>query len=187
MWNVKWFKNKYYCRSYMWITQRSIHKVLLFPFDTFWVTDTMCSISLEHWNAHANFPCNRNRILYMLRKVKFFTYATVTWHTGRTIDQVASCQLPTAVAQVQAQVRSRGVRVGQSGTGAGFLRVLRFPLPIIIPPTASHTSSSIIRGWYNRPNSGWHAKWTQSEPTPQKKANNQIYWQNKSLLQFSMN
>jgi hypothetical protein len=33
--------------------------------------------------------------------------------------------------------------------GARFLRVLRFSLTILIPPTAPH-SSSIIRGWYNR-------------------------------------
>jgi hypothetical protein len=39
---------------------------------------------------------------------------------------------------------------GQSSTGAGFLRVLRFPLPIILP-TASHSSPSYnIRGWYSR-------------------------------------
>jgi hypothetical protein len=37
---------------------------------------------------------------------------------------------------------------GHSGARAGFLRVLRFPLPILIPPTASHTPS-IIRDWYN--------------------------------------
>jgi hypothetical protein len=50
------------------------------------------------------------------------------------------------------------------GTEAGFLRVLRFPLPILIPPTAPY--SSIIRGWSNRPNSGRRTKWTQSNPTP---------------------
>jgi hypothetical protein len=50
-----------------------------------------------------------------------------------------------------------------------FLRVLRFPLPILIPPTAPH--SSIIRGWYNRPNSGRRTKWTQSHHTPRNKKN----------------
>jgi hypothetical protein len=37
---------------------------------------------------------------------------------------------------------SCGICGGQSGTGAGFLRVLRFPLPIPIPLTAPHSSSS---------------------------------------------
>jgi hypothetical protein len=40
---------------------------------------------------------------------------------------------------------------GQSGAGAGFLRVLRFPLPIFIPPIAPQSPSSIIWGLYNRP------------------------------------
>jgi hypothetical protein len=33
---------------------------------------------------------------------------------------------------------------GQSGSGVGFLRVFRFPLPIFIPPIAPQSSSSII-------------------------------------------
>jgi hypothetical protein len=40
---------------------------------------------------------------------------------------------------------------GQSGAGAGFLRVFRFPLPIFIPPIATQSHSSIIWGLYNRP------------------------------------
>jgi hypothetical protein len=54
-------------------------------------------------------------------------------------------RLPTAAARVLAQVRSCGMCGRQCGTGAGFLRVLRFPLPSI---------SSIIQGWYNQASSG---------------------------------
>jgi hypothetical protein len=46
---------------------------------------------------------------------------------------------------------SCGICGGQSGAGAGFLRVLRFPLPIFIPSIAPQSPSSIIWGLYNRP------------------------------------
>jgi hypothetical protein len=39
--------------------------------------------------------------------------------------------------------------VGQSGTGPGFLQILRFLLPILIPPNVPH--SSITPSWCNRP------------------------------------
>jgi hypothetical protein len=51
--------------------------------------------------------------------------------------------LPAVSCRLQAQVRSCGICGGQSGTGAGFLRVLPFPLPII-PLSAPHSSSIII-------------------------------------------
>jgi hypothetical protein len=57
---------------------------------------------------------------------------------GRATAQAVSRRLPTAAARV----RSCGICGGQTGAGAGFLRVLRFPLPIIIAPTASHSSST---------------------------------------------
>jgi hypothetical protein len=70
--------------------------------------------------------------------------------TGRTITQAVSRRLPTAAARVRAQVMTCWICGGQSGTGAGFIRVLRFPLPTLIPPTAP-CSSSIIRSWFNKP------------------------------------
>jgi hypothetical protein len=40
----------------------------------------------------------------------------------------------------------------KSGAGAGFLRELRFPLPIYIPSASPQSFSfTITRGWYNRP------------------------------------
>jgi hypothetical protein len=83
---------------------------------------------------------------------------------GHVIAQAVSHWLPTMVAWVRSQVKSCGICGGQSGAGADFLWVLRFPLPILIPPTASH-SSSIIRAWYGRPVSGRRTKWTQSHPS----------------------
>jgi hypothetical protein len=87
---------------------------------------------------------------------------------GRYVAQAVSCRLPTTAARVRAQVRPCGICGEQSDTGAGFLRLLRFPLPILIPPPASH-ASSIIRGRYNRQNRVRRAKWTQSDPTPRNK------------------
>jgi hypothetical protein len=83
---------------------------------------------------------------------------------GRAIAQAVSRRLPNAAGRVRVQVRSCGICGGQSGSRIGFLRVLRFPLLILIPPAAPR-SSSIIRSWYNRPNSGRRTKWTQSHPT----------------------
>jgi hypothetical protein len=76
----------------------------------------------------------------------------------RAIAQAVSRRLLTASARVRAQVWSCGICGGQSGTGAGFLGVLQFPLPILITPTAPHSSTCIIRGWYNRPVSGRRTK-----------------------------
>jgi hypothetical protein len=91
---------------------------------------------------------------------------------GRIIAQAVNRRLPTAAARVRARVRSCGICGGQSGIGAGFLRVLLFSLPIRIPPIAPQSPSPITWGWYNRPNSGRSTKWTQSQPMRKIKKNN---------------
>jgi hypothetical protein len=51
---------------------------------------------------------------------------------GCAVAQAVSRWLPTAAARVRVRAAC-GVYGGQSGTEAGFLRVLRFPLPTIPP------------------------------------------------------
>jgi hypothetical protein len=53
------------------------------------------------------------------------------------VAQAVSPWVPTAAARVRVRAAC-GVCGGQNGTGAGFLRVLRFPLPII--PSISPSS-----------------------------------------------
>jgi hypothetical protein len=65
---------------------------------------------------------------------------------------------------------SYGICGGQSGTGAGFLQVLLFPLPII-PPSAPYSSSSIILGRSSRPNTGPRTHWTEFDHSPRSKIN----------------
>jgi hypothetical protein len=60
----------------------------------------------------------------------------LTTNDGRAVAQAVSRWLPTAAARVRVRATC-GVCGGQRLTGAGFLRVLRFPLPIIPPISPS--------------------------------------------------
>jgi hypothetical protein len=111
---------------------------------------------------HTSNECPR---LYLC-KIYFNIHLLHSLGLGRAIAQMVSRRPDAAVAWVRSQVTSCGICGGQSGVWGGFLRVFRFPLPILIPPTASH-SSTIIWGWYNRPVSGRCTKWTVS-PHPKK-------------------
>jgi hypothetical protein len=72
------------------------------------------------------------------------TYYFTEIFGGRAIVQAVSRRLPTAAARVRAQVKSCGICDGQSGPGAGFLQVLRFPLPVLIPPTNCSTIIIVV-------------------------------------------
>jgi hypothetical protein len=52
---------------------------------------------------------------------------------GRPIAQAVSRRLPTAAVRVQTRVGKWDFVMDKSGAGVGFLRELRFPLPIYIP------------------------------------------------------
>jgi hypothetical protein len=74
--------------------------------------------------------------------VPFHTaHSNLQW--SRTITQAGSPRLSSAAAWVRSQVKSCEFCGGQSGTGAGSLRVLRFPLPILIPLNYAWIRSSI--------------------------------------------
>jgi hypothetical protein len=74
---------------------------------------------------------------------------TLTVQFGRAVAQAVRRWLPTAAAQIRVWA-ARGVCGGQRGIGAGFLRVLRFPLPIIPPISPSSQSpgaGKIVHWW----------------------------------------
>jgi hypothetical protein len=68
--------------------------------------------------------------------IRFFSLGVILPVLGRAVAQAVSRWLPTAAARVRVRAAC-GVCGGQSVIGAGFFRVLRFPLPIIPPISPS--------------------------------------------------
>jgi hypothetical protein len=66
----------------------------------------------------------------------YFCFFALRAQIGRAVAQAVIRWLPTAAAWVRVRA-AYGVCGGQSDTGAGFLRLLRFPLPIIPPISPS--------------------------------------------------
>jgi hypothetical protein len=65
----------------------------------------------------------------------------VSVEIGRAIAQAVSRRFPTAAARFQTRVGKWDFVMDKSGAGAGFLRELRFPLPIYIPSCTPQSSS----------------------------------------------
>jgi hypothetical protein len=93
---------------------------------------------------------------------------------GRAI-QAVSRRVHTAAVRVRARVTSCGICGGQSGTEAGFVRVLRFSLPIFIPPISPQSLSSVVWGWYN--SQILAPVPSELSLTPLRIINNNVHWQ----------
>jgi hypothetical protein len=68
-------------------------------------------------------------------RMDVYLHIFLTSVLDRAIVQAVSRRLPPIV---RSQVRSCGICDGQSDTGAGVLRVLQFPLPILIPSNVQY-------------------------------------------------
>jgi hypothetical protein len=81
--------------------------------------------------------------------VGIFILSTINILIGRAVAQAVRRWLPISAARVLVLAACRFCG-GQSGTGAGFLRVLRFPLPIIPPisPSSQSLGAGIIGHWW---------------------------------------
>jgi hypothetical protein len=82
-----------------------------------------------------------NTMFSFILFVIYLTTLSVAWNGSKVVEGHAVAQavrrwLPTAAARVRVRAACR-VCGGQNGTWAGFLRVLRFPLPIIPPISPS--------------------------------------------------
>jgi hypothetical protein len=129
-------------------TSQNCGQSLEYSSNTFWSTGLLGHSWCMHWVG-----VSVSLVLESSRRENPETYSGFMWYdtSGRAIAQAVSRWFPTAAAQVRARVWSCRISSGQSGVGAGFLRILRFPLTISIPPIAPQSPSSIIWGWYNRP------------------------------------
>jgi hypothetical protein len=81
---------------------------------------------------------------------------------GRAIAQAVSRRITTAEPGFEPRLGHVGFVVDEAVLSEVFSEYFRFPLSILIPPTAP--SSYIIRVWYTRSISGRRTKWTQSHP-----------------------
>jgi hypothetical protein len=80
--------------------------------------------------THAQFNnCNEITVCLTVNGVPISEVAVTLW-------KIKKYKYPN-ILQVRSRVWSSGICGGQSGAGAGFLRVLRFPLPIFILPNSS--------------------------------------------------
>jgi hypothetical protein len=83
--------------------------------------------------AHISGSCSSSRDFFSeVHQDRISTECQPIITEGRAVAQAVSRWLPTAAVRVRVRAECGGCG-GQIGTGTGFLRVLRFPMPIILP------------------------------------------------------
>ena len=95
-------------------------------------SETVLALSCVHNNQRTLV-----NLVSIVAKVTIGTFATLVTKVtrkGRAMAEAASRRPLTAEARVRSRVGPCGICGGQSGTGTGFLRVLRFFPVIFIPP-----------------------------------------------------
>jgi hypothetical protein len=171
LWRIDWECTKSYKTSFMraslwseihyWYGQtRMILRIMKWPW-------CLCVL----WVFMGSFPFKSLTKQINWFSGKSYEVCTVRSHTKRTLFYflINFMMLPLsqnirAVPQLRPLVAgfpqrrpgfgSRSDHVGfvvDTVRRTDYLRVIRFPLPILIPPIGPHSSSSIIQGWYNRP------------------------------------
>jgi hypothetical protein len=98
--------------------------------------DNTCTRTLTCTSVHTLTPCFSEFGIDMTFTILPFHLMAVIY----VVDQAVSRRLPIAAARVRSHDKSCEICDEKSGTGAGFLRVLRLPLPILIPPNAPYSS-----------------------------------------------
>jgi hypothetical protein len=113
---------------------------------------TLCSLTSRDSRFSLRFLCCGQNILPLASdgdKVRGSTFLRnvgnnlpdCNAHRRISVARAVSRWLPTAAVRVRARVWSSWICGGQCGAGAGFLLVIRFPLPIFIPPNSPSSQS----------------------------------------------
>jgi hypothetical protein len=143
------FKNKNRRFNFHNCLGRPTTLIQVLMFSSYICQGTVCSV-----------PVNSLAITLLFFPI-LFPFLILVLLIDRAVAQAVSRWLPHAGGPDSPTDRACGVCGGQSGTGAGFLRVL----------LANHHSTNfstiiITKGWHNRPIGGRSAEWTQLDFTP---------------------
>jgi hypothetical protein len=127
-----------------WNTSVCTYCVITFCNSKHWQDTTcdLCAATHKHLSVVSDATAYNKCIFYDTTRCSTSSECRWKRRPGRAIAQAVSRRLPTAAARVRCQVTSCRICGGQSVTGADFLPVLRFTLPILIPPTVPRSLSS---------------------------------------------